>query len=77
MDEMVCQLIEAAMQSAKVNLERLSEETGIPRVTLGRRLKQGHTFTLGELDRVAAALNKDLLDLIPDRRARRHIVKAV
>ena len=71
MDEMVSKLVEAAMESANVNLERLAELTAIPRVTLGRRLKQGHTFTIGELDRVADALDVDLLDLIPKKRTQR------
>lgn len=76
MDDKVSELVQAAMKSAHTNLERLSAETGIPRVTLGRRLKQGYSFTIDELERVADALDVDLLDLIPPRGTRR-VIKAV
>ncbi len=76
MDELVSQLVEVAMRSANINVESLSETTGIARVTLRRRLKEGASFTVNELDRIATALEVDFLDLVPPRGSRR-VAKAV
>ncbi len=71
MDELVSKLVEIAMQSADVNTERLADLTGMARVTLRRRLKEGASFTVSELDRIATALEVDFLDLVPPRGSRR------
>lgn len=73
MDELIVGLVTAAMRSASINAEQLAERTAIPRVTLRRRMKEGVSFTINELDRVAGVLGVDILDLIPtrDRRSKR------
>lgn len=73
MDEMVARLVQEAMDAAGMNMERLAEEAGIPRVTLRRRLKEGASFSIAELDRVADALDIDLIDLIPRRKTGRRV----
>lgn len=49
-------VIKAKMTEKKKTLEWLSLESGIPKTTLHRKLKDEKTFTLGELERIATAL---------------------
>lgn len=52
---LVCQ----AMEERGVSQLKLAEVTRIPRTTLMRRLAGDSSFTVNELDRIAAALSID------------------
>lgn len=52
-----------AMQAGGWSEKRLADETGIPRVTLRRRLA-GAAFNVAELAAIAAALGTTVADLI-------------
>lgn len=56
--------VQAAMDAAGVTHLELATEVGIPRVTLGRRLKGGSPFTVQELADIAAYLHLDPADLL-------------
>jgi len=45
------------MEAKGVSISGLSEKAGIPRVTLQRRLAKPDSFTIGELDAIASALD--------------------
>lgn len=53
---------------------RISEETGIPRTTLARRLSGASPFTVAELSALAAALGTTPSALVAD--AEKHAVAA-
>lgn len=56
--------VEAARKAAGISQRALSETTGIPLVTLNRRLTgQGKPFTFAEVAAVAAALGTTLTDI--------------
>jgi hypothetical protein len=58
-------LVGLALANADRNKKWLSEKTGIPYSTLGRKL-QGHTaFDLGELYMIGVALGVSPSDLLP------------
>jgi transcriptional regulator with XRE-family HTH domain len=48
--------IKDAMETSGISVSKLAELTGIPRMTLSRRLANPTTFTLGELVRIAEVL---------------------
>lgn len=55
--------IEALRVVRGISVARLATEAAIPRMTLTRRLIAPQTFTLDELDRVAAVLGTTTLAL--------------
>lgn len=57
--------VEAARR--QITAKRISDETGIARTSLGRRLRGVVPFTLDELDLVASVLGVPIADLLPDR----------
>lgn len=54
--DQITQAVRAAVASAEISVVVLSEQTGIPRTTLQRRLQGVSEFTVGEVDRIAQAL---------------------
>lgn len=54
-----------AMRTRGVSQKSMAESTGIPRVTLIRRLNGTNPFTVTELAAVAATLDVDVRDLVP------------
>ena len=52
----IAELVSTAIQASGMPLNRLAEETGIPRSTLKRRLAGGSYFDVVELARLADAL---------------------
>lgn len=51
------------MKAPGLTVASLAREAGIPRETLRRRLVNPDSFTVAELNRLAAALGTDVLDL--------------
>ena len=49
--------LKAKIVERGLNVERLAESIGIDRATLYRRLTNGSTFTIGEADLIANALD--------------------
>jgi hypothetical protein len=56
--------IEAARQTAGLSHSGLAEKAGIPRMTLSRRMVDPATFTIGELERIAAVLGTTVEALV-------------
>lgn len=56
--------LKAAIDAAGQSVLSLSESTGIPRVTLGRKLKRPEQLTVAELDLIAEALGIPASDLL-------------
>lgn len=54
--EAVAETVVAQLRQAGMSRKSLSDETGIPRVTLGRRLSGASAFKVHELEAVAYAL---------------------
>lgn len=61
--------ISGLMEESGLSVKALAEATAIPRVTLSRRLADPSTFTLAELERVAAALKVTPLFLLTGKDA--------
>ncbi len=61
---LVAERVAQAMEDQGVTQLGLSRSTGIPRVTLIRRLKGQAPFTLDELEAVAAELGIAMSDLV-------------
>lgn len=59
--------VSARIKDCGVTIVWLCEQTGIPRVTMHRRLTGRSTFNLNELDRIAEALRISPLDLLAGR----------
>lgn len=57
---LVAENVQVAMLSAGFSQASLAETTGIPRVTLIRRLQGVTAFTVAELDAIAKALSIDV-----------------
>ncbi|MDD7541213.1 MAG: helix-turn-helix transcriptional regulator [Mobiluncus porci] len=58
-------LIKAAMEESGVSILELSEQAGIPRTTLYRKLSGFYPFDLDELERIARALGVKVAALMP------------
>lgn len=56
--------IRAAMKLAGMSQRDMAAKTGIPLVTLGRRLTGGKPFDIAELAAVASTLNIGVVDLM-------------
>lgn len=61
----VAEAVQAAMADRKFTQAGLAEATGIPRVTLIRRLRGHVPFTVRELHDIATALDTPVADLMP------------
>jgi transcriptional regulator with XRE-family HTH domain len=61
--------ISSLMEERGLTVKALAERAGIPRMTLTRRLADPRTFTLGEVDRIAAVLDVDPLHLLGEAAA--------
>lgn len=61
----VAQAVQARMDAQAFTQAGLAEATGIPRVTLIRRLRGFVPFTVRELHLVATALDIPVTDLMP------------
>lgn len=61
----VAHTVSAAMQAGDWSEKALAESTGIPRVTLRRRLA-GSPFDVSELERIAAALGTTVSALLTE-----------
>lgn len=61
--------VRAEMARQQVNNPRLADATGIPRVTLWRRLRADSDFTVDELMSVAEFLGLSVQELIDRARA--------
>lgn len=58
------ELIRSQLAAHDLSVAALAEATGIPRMTLTRRLADPGSFTLSELSRVAAVLDLPIVDLV-------------
>ena len=63
MHQAITDRIEALRESKGLSVPALATASGIPRVTLTRRLQNPDTFTLAELSRLAEALETTTRDL--------------
>ena len=63
--------IESRRTAAGKSILELSEETGIPRTTLMRRLKDGSQLEVNELSSIAKHLGTTLLDIVDSAESRR------
>lgn len=63
------ELIRQRMAEAGHSIASLAEATGIPRVTLGRKIAQPDALTLHQLRLIADALGVDWIDLAAGRAA--------
>lgn len=61
--ELVAKNVAQAILAAGETPSSVARATGIPRVTLSRRLK-GDAFTVAELDKIATVLRTDVIHLI-------------
>jgi transcriptional regulator with XRE-family HTH domain len=66
--QIVAEAVKQAMTAANHTEASLSEASGIPRVTLRRRLLGVTPFTVAELAAIAAALGVSVEDLAAPRR---------
>ena len=64
--QMVAENVAAQIARYGVKIAWLSDETGIPRVTLHRRLTGRTPFNLTELAAIAAALRIPIAELLTD-----------
>lgn len=62
--------VQAAIDQAGENLHSVSVQTGIPRTTLGHRLKGTRPFDVDQLALIANALNREVSDFLPSRDVR-------
>lgn len=62
--ELVSAHVSDQIKESGVKLTWLCEKTGIPRSTMVRRLNGSTSFSLNELDRIAAALRVTTADLL-------------
>lgn len=58
----IAERITRQMSELGLSIRSLATETGIPHVTLTRRLREPGTFKLIELERLSDALGTNLLD---------------
>lgn len=65
LDAEVSRTVAEAIDSRSRTRKSISDETGIPRTTLIRKLSGYTPFTVVELARIAKALGVDVLELIP------------
>lgn len=63
----VAQRVQAGMEAAGVSQAGLSQDAGIPRATLIRRLRGHQPFTVTELEAIARVLDCSVLDLLPEQ----------
>lgn len=54
--------IATGMKDLGLSVKALADETGIPRVTLMRRLDRPETLTIAEVNRISDALGINILD---------------
>jgi transcriptional regulator with XRE-family HTH domain len=64
LNDRVAQRVQAEMEAAGVTQLRLSEESGIPRATLIRRLRGQSSFNIDEVELIAKALGCSLRSLL-------------
>lgn len=60
----VAAVVKETMTARNISQVQLAEATGIPRVTLIRRLNGSVAFSVDELDRIAAHLGVSVSDLL-------------
>jgi len=59
----VAHVVKTAAEEAGISQRKLAEVTGIPLVTLGRRLNGGKSFEIRELAAIGEALDLSLTDI--------------
>lgn len=65
MDQELIEKIATAIAAEERTLSWVADKTGIARVTLGRKMKGGASFTVPEVARIAEALKVDPASLLP------------
>lgn len=62
-DQAIAQVVSEAVKSANLTQRDVSEQSGMPLVTLNRKLRGATSFTVVELASIAEVLNVSLTDL--------------
>lgn len=65
MDQELIEKIATAIAAEERTLSWVADKTGIARVTLGRKMKGGASFTVPEVARIAEALKIEPASLLP------------
>ncbi|AVP67349.1 hypothetical protein GS894_03115 [Rhodococcus hoagii] len=63
----IAEAVQAAIDQAGENLHSVAVKTGIPRTTLGHRLKATRPFDVDQLALIANALNREVSEFLPER----------
>lgn len=56
--------VREAMEAAGITVRQLADRAGMRQTTLGRNLADDGSFTVGQLDRIAAALGVEVSTLV-------------
>lgn len=64
-DHRVAELVDAAIKASGKSRNAVAKESGVPYVTLDRKLKALAPFNVSELNRIAQATAREAGDFIP------------